>query len=1570
MNITTLLRTSLLIILSLLCLKSNAQDVYLSISGKDSRFLSGDDRHQYDIWIKPESGAKKSTLQIYDAGLGGAVDLITNRSATVTTFRVFPFDDRYELTSDGISEKNSTSSALTELVTQAEERYKNRWVDLTELSPSTPNGYLIRVTAGEGADVNNFNFRVVSDNGNIVSGNSWNIITVDLSIGFYRSTPQNFFQLRPYDPAGTRNADLVVSGEEDSRVQKIDAFGNVFPLQGAQIPENRFGIQNNWGLNMSGSNELINNFTIFGSEKPVLWIFDPILVTDQSKPFANINESSTSRCTDLAFTLQSNAFQSEALQATRWLVNNNEIATGRQPLISFNTRGNVDLNVLVPNQNSYFPEYWAYEKKVFVNTPPVARLTVPKEIISPSERVTLSAEGSYDLEGQELSYTWFVNGTPRGNGKEFEFSNTISGSYVVSVRVSDGGTTQACSNSQRQSRIRINTQPYAEIEYTELFGTGDQVIFSVSNASDADNDQLFYEWTGTGIVENNFGDSVTISHDTPGIYEVALTVNDSTESTNSDFTVTRQYEVNAAPDLAFTSPEKVAPGDEIILDASSTTDQNDSTLDYQWYVDGQEIDGGPVVSLTLEDPKIYDVRLVVNDGRNVSNSVQELSKTLRVNDAPRPVIISPEITSSSLVNIKAENFEQITQYEWDFGDGNTDVGPNVEHMYQKPGTYTLTLKVDDGEGLGNSIQTTQKELVVNKFPEARFEAPAVVAPGQSFTADGTMSLDEDGMVETYEWYVDGIPAGSGERPSLVIGQPGEHMISLRVKDNSGFDIAQGLTSRSIRVNNAPVPKWVSIPDTPVPGEEITFSAEPSFDKDGSIINYTWTFEDGQTMEGVSIQRSFEESGTKNFTLSVTDNDGLENSTSTIEESIHLNHQPYIVTEPAIRSNSLDITLDASGSYDLDEDPLHFEWTLPDGSKRYESSFSWKAPEPGVHIVSLQINDGQGLANSQNEELIRVLINRPVKAVVDSMIASCTGQTVLFNSSRSYDPDGDAFQVNWDFGNGESSDQANPSYSYEEPGVYEAKLSLNDGFTDEQTIAKIPVIIEGSPIARMNIADTTICVNSAIEFDGSASSDPSGSLPSFAWDLGDGNSETGPKVRHVFTEPGEYVVSLTVEGSGSGMCSNISQVTGKVRVIEGPEANFEIPAWAAPGEEITLDGSASIADGGFKNVEWLIENEDTTYVETGLQTSHVFRSPGEYFVTLNLETNTSTSCNTVSLTKTIKVNGEPEINWSLPENIAAGTDLKLDASASTDAGGFIKKYRWFHNDSLISNNVSEIIKAVEPGIHTFALEITDNSAATNNTIRAERSLFANSAPKPRVEMPRQRYLHQEISMATLSTTDNDGDELTSKWYLDGKEIANPVFTPHQLRKYRVVLIQNDGRGLSNSIDSAIVEYIPKRLPEANPALPGVLAVGAKLSRDQLNLTSGWQIVHNNTYSDTWNADTTGTDSLRLAWVFEEQELTRSAFAIQVAEQLKFNGSPEPETLPWNPANPTTILEAPRVNRELGKVRYTWLQNEEIIGEGLQQEVQLEKGENRFTIRVQDLQVEQSSPVETEMIIITE
>lgn len=1552
-----------------------AQEMYLSISGRNVAIESGDSRHSYDIWIKPTLGSLNGSLQIFDAGLGGAVDLITQEDAnTVTTFQLFSFDDVFVPNGNSVTTKSGIPTPLTELTAKNEERFRNRWVTLSDIT-STTNGFLVRVTTDEGDDINSFNFRVVSPTGQILSGASWKIITIDLSVGAYRSTTSTQFQLKPYISSPNQGIpNLTANGEEDSKIRKIDSFGTEYGITESQIPSNRFGIPNKWGLQISGSQDRLNTLTVYGSTEPVLWEFEPIVISESQKPALVINEVEAAGCTDKKFELTGNTFPQSDLANSQWIVKNLTVSTGSTPTISFEDRGQIPLDVLIPNQRSYFPEFWAYNKLVFVNTPPEVRLSVPKTIISPSEQLTFSASESFDQEGQEVEISWFVNGTRRGTGETFNFTSTVSGLYTIMVRVADGGSSVACSIAQEEVQIRVNTQPYADIDVTPVSGTNDLVVLKAIDQSDSDNDTITYNWAGIGVPQGSTGPEITVQHQQPGVYPVRLSINDGSGAENAAYSINRVYEINAAPTPVFSIPKSVAPGDVFPLNAIQSSDPNQDVLSYRWLVNNDEVANTEISTLSLSQPGTYEITLEVNDQRGVSNSIQTTVNSIHVNAPPLPVITAVPVTSSSNVEFAASQSvdpeSELQSFDWDFGDGNIASGPQVSHTFQSTGSYTVKLTVNDGESLKNSIQTSEHVIIVNSFPTSSFSAPEVVAPNVPFNVDGSLSSDSDGSISKYEWFANGAPAGLGLQNSITLNNSGLHTISLSVTDDSGFEEALGFSSKQVRVNTPPVPQWRTEPSEIIPNTEIKFFADKSYDIDGNIDAYLWKFEDGTELKGQQIQRIFRDGGEKRFTLTVTDNDRVGNSTTTLEGVINVNHQPYIVTESIVRSNSISVRLDATQSYDLDSDALSYEWTLPNGSKRSEAAFTWTAPEPGVHFIGLTINDGLNLENSINSESIRVLINRPVEAVVDSVINSCTGLTVLFNSSRSYDPDGDAFIANWDFGNGQTSDQANPSFVYEKAGVYEARLTLDDGFSGEKSVAKIPVIIEGSPVAKFNISDTTICVNTPIDFDGSTSTDPSGSIPSMAWDFGDGNSATGARYSHVFTEPGVYNVSLTVEGSGSGQCSNVSQATAKITVIEGPVASFDLPEWAAPGEPIILDGSASTADGGFKSSSWTIDSDKGSQELDGLTSTHIFSEPGEYFVTLNLETNTDTDCNTVSLTKRIKVNASPTIVWSLPENIPAGGDFKLDAFQSNDSDGFIKQFKWYIDDGFISNNASELVKAITPGRHKVSLEIRDNSSASNNVVTQEKFFFANSSPQPTIEGIGLVYQNQEVSLRSGLAQDRDGDLVSTKWKLDGEPLAFPQFQTTEARPYMVTLIQDDGRGLPNSVDSTLLEINPVKIPTISPSYPQKVAQGAVLSIPGLSISGQWSFATQNFYETTWRAATIGNQSFELAWTPTGKEFSRATFPIIVVEPLKFTEQAAPIVVEWNPVNPTSILKAPSINRPLGEVQIIWKKAGEEIGRGLQISPKLIRGQNRFTIEVTDLNVEQSNPVEIDLVVTTQ
>lgn len=66
-----------------------------------------------------------------------------------------------------------------------------------------------------------------------------------------------------------------------------------------------------------------------------------------------------------------------------------------------------------------------------------------------------------------------------------------------------------------------------------------------------------------------------------------------------------------------------------------------------------------------------------------------------------------------------------------------------------------------------------------------------------------------------------------------------------------------------------------------------------------------------------------------------------------------------------------------------------------------------------------------------------------------------------------------------------------------------------------------------PVAAMSLAPASGDAPLVVTGDASASSDPDGTVESYAWDFGDGTTAAGVQATHTFANPGEYTVTLTV-----------------------------------------------------------------------------------------------------------------------------------------------------------------------------------------------------------------------------------------------------------------------------------------------------------------------------------------------------------------------------------------------------------------------------------------------------------
>ena len=170
--------------------------------------------------------------------------------------------------------------------------------------------------------------------------------------------------------------------------------------------------------------------------------------------------------------------------------------------------------------------------------------------------------------------------------------------------------------------------------------------------------------------------------------------------------------------------------------------------------------------------------------------------------------------------------------------------------------------------------------------------------------------------------------------------------------------------------------------------------------------------------------------------------------------------------------------------------------------------------------------------------------------------------VNFSSVGSTDLDGSISTYSWDFGDGGSSNLANPSHTYTSGGPFVATLTVSDDQGAQSTTTVLVKALKPNilPIANASADKISGPAPLDVTFFATGSYDPDGSLGNFRWDFSDGNQYWGPTVYNTFYANGVYTAQLTVFdnfGASSSDTITITVTSSNIAPILAPIGNKSI-----------------------------------------------------------------------------------------------------------------------------------------------------------------------------------------------------------------------------------------------------------------------------------------------------------------------------------------------------------------------------------------------------------------------------
>ena len=1043
-----------------------------------------------------------------------------------------------------------------------------------------------------------------------------------------------------------------------------------------------------------------------------------------------------------------------------------------------------------------------------VATTPAERPTALLSLTGPvalNQPLTLHGDGSTTADDDPISsYAFSLLVVPPSSDAVIDESPTepaaefipdVAGLYVAGLTVYDGELASRQAILEVQVNDNANLTPVADCGGKQTVEVGSVVHVDGRASLDPEGATLSYMWSlqmpdeRPGVLFDATAPSTAFQADQSGTYRVGLVVSDGTlssEECSAEVTAVEEPITNRAP-VANAGPDQVSArvGAPVTLDGSRSTDPDGDPLTVSWAVRSAPIGSG------------Y---------RSAGDGLSESLVTAFSPDA----------------------------------EGRFIVGLTVCDPSDSCDTDTVSVQVGSGANM---------PPVADAGPDRFSEA------GKAVQLDGSGSSDPNGDSLSFSWALVSRPAASAgflgdpdaPAPSLVADSPGPYVVQLTVNDGeySDADIVT-ITAGEAGVNQAPICPALADGSTDME-VGILLDGSAAYDPNDDPLSFAWAVID-QPADSSPV---FSDTGTAKITftpdlpgeyrIQLRASDGTEFCSATLSVDVIDTTPNTPPTCDAGGDKSLflgeTVTLDGTGSSDVDEDPLSFTWsvyTLPaasaltlddDGS----GVVTFVPDVAGVYEVQLSVSDGEDSCDQWVVVDVRpVPVNNPPFCDAGGDQAGVQGDTFVLDAGDSFDADGDSLTYEWrvtDRPDGSVSTIASAasieaSFTADAVGEYRIRLRVSDGIDEcEQTITITATSPNRAPECSASAAGELVA-GEPVTLDASATIDPDGDALIYQWRIVERPEASTTTIDAVtlkittFTPDvaGTYRIKVTAN-DGEATCDQTIDIVVE-SANEPPVCDAGSDATAITGEAVVLNGGGTLdPDGDTLVYQWrIIERpEGSTATIDAVSLKITTFSPdiaGEYVIRLIVDDGTD-DCRD-DLVLTVRENEPPVCDAGGDAAGVIGEAFVLDASGTTDADGDALVYQWRiierpDGAAAVIDEVTLKVTSFTPdivGTYRIRLIVTDGIDTCRSDITLEVEAEPNNPPVCDAGDDQTITIGDSTLLNASRTSDADGDTLEYLWRIIDRPTGSTAtiaevtlkitpFTPDSIGSYTVRSIVTDG-----------------------------------------------------------------------------------------------------------------------------------------------------------------------------------